>query len=334
MGTRREPHASNNDWTLILDKGLVVHRKIVPEVSPIIPVHRGSKVIEGVSADELVPTITHWDCRRKWDNRFDSAQVFESYGANCQTVFLISKAGFPFRDRGFYIASVVVRGALSGSYSSSILSNSLTASMAISRQRPTEGITNETLSSGLGGGAASGDHSSSSTRRAIYCVSASFSPDSVTSFASTKYNPHVLPIGRVYIDAWVLETLDPYTKENYMIPSTRVTRYIAVDYAGSIPAAVNSMINASIPRCILALETFVKSSVGSVAAPLPVLRLPASSLVMGMVGRKEEEMFAGMKASAWRLRKRDESRAVVWEKFEVEEKKLSVCVQVKLPAVL
>lgn len=326
------PHASNNDWTLILDKGLVVHRKIVPEVSPIIPVHRGSKVIEGVSADELVPTITHWDCRRKWDNRFDSAQVFESYGANCQTVFLISKAGFPFRDRGFYIASVVVRGALSGSYSSSILSNSLTASMAISRQRPTEGITNETLSSGLGGGAASGDHSSSSTRRAIYCVSASFSPDSVTSFASTKYNPHVLPIGRVYIDAWVLETLDPYTKENYMIPSTRVTRYIAVDYAGSIPAAVNSMINASIPRCILALETFVKSSVGSVAAPLPVLRLPASSLVMGMVGRKEEEMFAGMKASAWRLRKRDESRAVVWEKFEVEEKKLSVCVQVKLPA--
>ena len=326
------PHASNNDWTLILDKGLVVHRKIVPEVSPIIPVHRGSKVIEGVSADELVPTITHWDCRRKWDNRFDSAQVFESYGANCQTVFLISKAGFPFRDRGFYIASVVVRGALSGSYSSSILSNSLTASMAISRQRPTEGITNETLSSGLGGGAASMDHSSSSTRRAIYCVSASFSPDSVTSFASTKYNPHVLPIGRVYIDAWVLETLDPYTKENYMIPSTRVTRYIAMDYAGSIPAAVNSMINASIPRCILALETFVKGSVGSVAAPIPVLRLPASSLVMGMVGRKEEEMFAGMKASAWRLKKRDESRGVVWEKFEVEEKKLGVCLQVKLPA--
>jgi len=136
----------------------------------------------------------------------------------------------------------------------------------------------------------------------------------------------------VYVDAWVLETLDPYTKENYMIPSTHVTRYIAVDYAGSIPAAVNSMINASIPRCILALETFVKGSVGSVAAPIPVLRLPAPSLVMGMVGRKEEEMFAGMKASAWRLKKRDESRGVVWEKFEVEEKKLGVCLQVKLSA--
>ena len=325
------PNVSNNDWTLVSERGLLVHRKIVPEISPIIPVHRGSKVIEGLSADELVPTITHWDCRRKWDNRFDSAQVFESYGANGQTVFLVSKAGFPFRDRGFYIANVVVRGALSGSSSS--LSNSLAVSMAISRQSSTEGNMNGTLSSGSGGGgAASGDHSSSSARRTIYCVSASFSADSVASFAPAKYNPHTLPIGRVYVDAWVLETLDPYTKENYMIPSTHVTRYIAVDYAGSIPAAVNSMINASIPRCILALETFVKGSVGSVAAPIPVLRLPASSLVMGMVGRKEEEMFAGMKASAWRLKKRDESRGVVWEKFEVEEKKLGVCLQVKLPA--
>ena len=277
-----------------------------------------------------MPAITHWDCRRKWDHRLDSVQVFESYGANGQTVFLVSKAGFPFRDRGFYIASVVVRGALSGSSS---LSNSLAPSMTISRQSSTEATMTGTLMSGLGGGgAASGDHSSSSARRTIYCVSASFSADSVASFAPAKYNPHILPIGRVYVDAWVLETLDPYTKENYMIPSTHVTRYIAVDYAGSIPAAVNSMINASIPRCILALETFVKGPVGSVAAPIPVLRLPAPSLVMGMVGRKEEEMFAGMKASAWRLKKRDESRGVVWEKFEAEEKNLRVCLHVKLPA--
>ncbi|KAF9454468.1 hypothetical protein P691DRAFT_797224 [Macrolepiota fuliginosa MF-IS2] len=297
----------NNDWTLVSDKGMLVHRKTIPEVSPFIPVHRGAKVIEGVSAEELAPMVTHWDCRRKWDDRFDNVKVLESYGADSQTAFLTSRAGFPFRDRGFYLASVVVRGSLSSSSVGSSLPPSL------SRQVSADGAGTSSVAGVVGG-----DHSSSSSRRAIYCVSASFSPDSVASFAPAKYNPHVLPVGRVYIDAWILETLDPYTKENYMIPSTRCTRYIAVDYAGSIPAAVNSMINASIPRCILALEAFVKGS-----APLPVLRLPAPSLV--------EEMLVGLKATAWKLRRRDENRTAIWEKFMVEEKVLSICVEVCLP---
>lgn len=302
--------APNNDWTLVSDKGLLVHRKSVPEVSPTIPVCRGSKVIEGVSAEELVPAVTHWDCRKKWDDRFDSVKILESYGAGCETAFLVSKTGFPFRDRGFYLANIIVRGALS--------SSATPLSRQISVDSSGGGVSNVP-------GAVGGDNSSSS-RRTIYCVSVSFSPDSVASFAPAKYNPYVLPVGRVYIDAWVLETLDPYTKENFMIPSTRCTRYVAVDFAGSIPAAVNSMVNASIPGRILALETFVKGS-----APLPVLRLPVPSLVMGPVGRKEEEMFAGLKEKAWKLMKKDESRVAVGERFLVEERVLSVCVEVCLP---
>ncbi len=71
--------------------------------------HRGSKVIEGVSAEEIVAVITSLDCRKTWDERFDSAHVLQSYGGHTRTSFLTAKAGFPFRDRGFYLASVVAR---------------------------------------------------------------------------------------------------------------------------------------------------------------------------------------------------------------------------------
>ena len=62
-----------------------------------------------------------------------------------------------------------------------------------------------------------------------------------------KYNPYSYPIGRVFIDGWILEMVDLY-KENYSIPSTRCTRVVAVDYAGSIPVTMNSMINTTLPR--------------------------------------------------------------------------------------
>ncbi|KAG1733162.1 hypothetical protein EDB19DRAFT_2041319 [Suillus lakei] len=88
------------------------------------------------------------------------------------------------------------------------------------------------------------------TRRSLCRIlwNASFGPDSAASFSPSKYDPYALPIGRTYIDGWMFETLDPYTKENYAIPSTRCTRVVAVDYAGLIPVAANSMVNSALPR--------------------------------------------------------------------------------------
>ncbi|KAG5643062.1 hypothetical protein DXG03_001619 [Asterophora parasitica] len=289
----QETHAlfPSTGWELVSDKGLPVHKKLAPEICSVIPVHKGFKVIEGVSAEELAAVITEPDCRRKWDDRYDSSFVLESFGGTSRTSFVVSKAGFPWRDRGFYVASVMARAL---------------APPSISR-RNTGSSSDVTESNGV--------------RNAIFCVSASFSPDSVSLFSSAKYNSYGLPIGRTYVDAWIFETLDPYTKENYAIPSTRCTRLVAVDYAGAIPAAVNSMINATLPRSILAVESYIKG-----LAPHPVTRLPAPGLVI-----TDKKVEGHLATTAWKLRKRDEHRVLVNTKFSSEDKVYVATILVTAP---
>lgn len=339
FNSQSPPQAKNGGgWTLVGDKGMVVEKKLMPEISPFIPVHKGFKVIEGVSAEELASVILELDCRKTWDERFDSARVLEAYGGQARTTFMVSKGGFPFRDRGFYLANVMAREHNPFSSSSSSLSRT-----SSSRQVA--------------------DQSPSAPQNAIFCVAASFSPESphAQAFSSAKYNSYALPIGRVYLDAWILETLDPYTKENYTIPSSRCTRLVAVDYAGSIPAAFNSMINATMARAVLGVETYIKNQVK--VASLPFTRLPAPGLILrnteryfdvGAVGAgnatatssrsgstnsddsTSSTVDAGVSgagtgaASAvtvlpvpelgWKLRRRDERRVLLQTKFNVERK--------------
>ena len=272
-----QARATSNAWTLVNDKGVAVHRKFSPEISPVIPVHRGEKVVEGVSAEEVASVVTSYGCRKQWDDRFDSVHHLEGFGAECYTSFMVSKSGFPFRDRGFYLASVMARAR-----------NYAPASHG-------DGTHN--------------DHSNDS-RNAIFCVSTSFSPDSVSNFSLSKYNSHGLPIGRVYVDGWILETLDPYTTENYAIPSTRCTRIVAVDYAGSLPAAVNSSINYNLARSILAVETYMKK-----VSPLPIMRLPAPGLILAE--KRHDEPFT---ITSWKLRRRDENHLLVTSSYAPESR--------------
>ena len=328
FNARSPPQAKNGGgWTLVGDKGMVVEKKLMPEISPFIPVHKGFKVIEGVSAEELASVILELDCRKMWDERFDSARVLEAYGGQARTTFVVAKGGFPFRDRGFYLANVMAREH-----------HPFSSSRQVAEQSP------------------------SAARNAIFCVAASFSPESphVQAFASAKYNSYALPIGRVYLDAWILETLDPYTEENYTIPSSRCTRLVAVDYAGSIPAAFNSMINATMARAVLGVETYIKNQVK--VASLPFTRLPAPGLILRNTERHFEVGSAtaiatssgsvptddgsGSSSSStvgvgvsdagvgtasavtvlpvpemgWRLRRRDERRVLLETKFDVERK--------------
>ncbi|KAF9068432.1 hypothetical protein BDP27DRAFT_1448460 [Rhodocollybia butyracea] len=285
-------------WVLVSDKGLLIRRKLASDISPVIPVHKGEKVIEGISAEELATVITESDCRMKWDDRFESATMLESYGNGCNTSFAVAKAGFPFRDRGFYIASLVARGQ---------------GSPSVSRRNTTTGV-----------GAGDASHTTGG-RNAIFCVSTSFSPDSVSQYSATKYNPYGLPIGRVYIDAWILETLDPYTKENYAVPSSRCTRLVAVDYAGSLPAAVNSLINATIPRAILTVETYVKS-----ISSLPITRLPAAGFILA--DRKDEDVEAETYSKlGWKLRRRDEYKTLLHTKYDSATKIYASMILVSYP---
>ncbi|KAG1735947.1 uncharacterized protein EDB91DRAFT_1143690 [Suillus paluster] len=259
-------------WTALADKAISVHRKLLPDISPSIPVHKGEKVIEGVSAEEVAAVVTNYECRKQWDVRFASASILERFGSKCHTAFVVSKGGFPFRDRGFFQASIMARSRL-----------------PLSSLDVTPGETGP----------------SQDARSVIFCVSASFSPDSVASYSPSKYNPYALPIGRTYIDGWMFETLDPYTKENYAIPSTRCTRVVAVDCAGSIPVAVNSLINSALPKSILAVETYLKGN-----SPMPYTRLPAAGVVLA-----EQKSGTGVNAPSWRLRKKDDNRRLIVSTF-------------------
>lgn len=263
-------------WTFVGDKSCPVHRKMCPEVSPITPIHKGEKVIEGVSAEEVASVIASYDCRKQWDPQFGSAQIFQVFRDGCHTAFVVNKGGFLFRDRGFYLASVLAR-----------------AKPTRTRVRTREG---------------EGDNSNDS-RTAIFCVSASFSPESVASFSAAKYNPYTLPIGRAFLDGWILETLDPYTTEKYTIPSTRCTRLVAVDYAGSMPTATNASLNVALARGILAVETYVKA-----LAPSPLTRLPTYGFAL--LDKTNEGNSSGEGSGNWSLRKRDHNRLSIATKYD------------------
>lgn len=282
-------------WTLVSDKGISVKRKLFPEISSLIPVHKGEKVIEGVSAEEVSSIVTSYECRKTWDDRFTSAIVLDQFGARCHTAFVTSIGGFPFRDRGFLVASMVARAKLPQPAS-------------LDRE---VGV----------GDAANESGSSQETRIVIFCVTASFHPDSAASFSPGKYNPYTYPLGRVFIDGWVLETLDPYTKENYAIPSTRVARVVAVDHAGSVPATVNSMMNAGLARAVGAVEACIKRTL-----PLPFVRLPVTGVVLsehkasGATVEAAVSVGLGGSSMTWKVRRRDEQRTLITSRYDPAER--------------
>ena len=254
----RSPTVSDG-WTLISEKGFPLHRKLSPEISTSLPVYKGERVIEGISAEEIAAVVTSYDARKQWDDRFVGAQVLEAFAGagGAHTTFTVNKANFPFRDRGFYLASILARGQREGS--------------SDSRSPP------------------------------FFCVSASFPPELASRFTTAKYNPYNLPIGRMFIDGWILETLDPYTTENYAIPSTRCTRVVSADYAGSLPAAVNAVGNTTLVKTLLSVEAYMKG-----IASLPFARLPAAGMLL--VDKRLEEH---QEPSAWTVKQRDESRVFV-----------------------
>ncbi|KAL5513369.1 hypothetical protein ACEPAH_3768 [Sanghuangporus vaninii] len=266
-----------DNWTNVAENGLPIQKRSSPEISPIIPVYRGERVIEGTTADEVASVVFSYDCRKQWDDRFDSAVVLEEFGADCHTAFLVARTGFPFRDRGLLVASLIAR--------EDKLAASETAS---SESDPVQ--------------------SPAATSSVIYCVSASFNPTSLAHLSPLKYNPHVLPIGRVYIDAWILETLDPYTTEKYAIPSTRCTRLTAFDSAGSVPIAFNTMINAALPRAILALESYMK-----IVTPFPEMRFPLAGFRFAKASADEEK-------ACWRLHYSSSLSILLSSKLETNSK--------------
>ncbi|CAO1616275.1 unnamed protein product [Sympodiomycopsis kandeliae] len=238
-----DPAVTPAGWALVSQRnGLYVRKKLMQSISPTIAVQRGDKVVQGVTAEDMLAAVSSIGCRRQWDERVENSKILQSYGDGTTTAFFTTTGAFPFRGRGFYLANLTSRAAPPSSCLEEPLSS------------PTSGVGAQSI---------------------YYHASASF-PEQSCNFDPAQVNPAGLPIGRVLIDGWIFETLDPYSSTlNYQIPSTRCTHIVAVDYAGSLPAAVNSMWNTNLPRSILAIESYVKTqgAVPSVRAPPPFVQV-------------------------------------------------------------
>lgn len=241
----RSPDPAGNPagWSLVANRnGLYTRRKMMQSISPTVIVQRGDKVVEGLTAEDILSVISNVQCRRVWDERVESTTNLESYGNGASTAFLTTKGSFPFRGRAFSLASLIARS-----------------------------------------GPRASQFGNPSAPTVYFHASSSYSM-SQSTFSAMKLNPTALPMGRVLIDGWILETLDPYNSTlNYQIPSTRVTHLVAVDYAGSLPVTVNAMWNTQLSRSIVHVEDYLKQQ-----GTLPTLRAPPSCMEVLGDGRDED----------------------------------------------
>ena len=94
-------------WSIVSEKaGVVVRKKLIPAVSELLPVYRGDKIVQGLSADEVAGLISPVGTRSGWDEGISTAVPLASYGNGISTALLTSTAVFPFRPRIFHVASV------------------------------------------------------------------------------------------------------------------------------------------------------------------------------------------------------------------------------------
>lgn len=106
-----------------------------------------------------------------------------------------------------------------------------------------------------------------------FIASASWNKSGEEVSRNCKVNPQGLVLAHMFLEGWVMETVDPYSSSSHEIPSTRCTYFSAIDYGGSLPVALNSMLNSGLPRTISGLEMLVKSH-----GPLPRLCQPVFGL--------------------------------------------------------
>ncbi|KAK4687441.1 hypothetical protein P7C73_g2671, partial [Tremellales sp. Uapishka_1] len=209
------------------------------------------------------------------DERFDTPLRLQSHGHGITTSFLTAYTAFPFRGRGVLLSTIVAKSP--------------------------DGPPPSPSSTGQ----------SSSLATIFHASSSGFDP-SATGLDPAKYNPMQLPMGSVILEGWILETIDPYSHEQYAIPSTRCMYVAAVDYGGSMPVSVNNILNGSLPRSLLSIESILKTQGApsrSRSPPMAVL-VPDSSSI-----------------APWGLEGIDRERIGVEERNEIDSYALTVIIQ-------
>jgi hypothetical protein len=267
-------------WAIVSERaGTVVRKKVIPRVSEVLPVYRGDKIVQGLTADEIASVVSAVGCRRAWDERVETATPLATYGSGCSTAVLTTKPAFPFKGRVFHVASV----------NAAVRVPSASAA--------------------------------SSTSTVFFCASSSYTPDG--TFDSAKVNPTNLLPGQVLLEGWILETLDPYTSSILAIPSTRCTYIACVDHSGSVPFALNSVLNANLARIFNSVE-----SIGKSKGPLPRVWTPDARLQIE--GPLNDE---GDQECVWKLSNVDPSSVLLSADFANEDNTFRSLFRITAPAV-
>lgn len=207
------------------------------------------------------------------DERYDKPQRLESYGHGVITSQVSAFTTFPFRSRSLVVSTIVARAQDGPPPSPSI-------------------------------------NPSTSLSTIFHASTSAFDPSSI-GFDPLKLNPTTLPDGQVILEGWILETIDPYSHEQYAIPSTRCMYVVAADYSGNIPLSVNNLLNASLPRSILSVEQALKSRGPPCRAQLP-----------NMIVMMPDITAAG----PWALEGADADKTGVDERIEQDDYALTVTV--------
>lgn len=234
-----ESTTADDQWMVASRNGnAIVEKKVLPFISDSLPVYRSSRIIQGSSAEDVSAVISSSTHRRQWDAaKLMDTKLLAAYGEGVHVQFTTNKMTFPYKNRAFQTVNVVARAETGG---------------------PPSPVPNF---------ASTGDAA------LIFHASTSNFDATAMGLDPAKYNPLNMPLGNVVLEGWILETLDPYSHDQFPIPSTRCMHVCAIDFG--IPLAMNNAANAALPYRILGVEKLLNAE-----SRLPMLVNPASGILV------------------------------------------------------
>lgn len=94
-------------WSSANERGGIFRRKLFPSLSTTHPIARGDKIVERVTAEQMLSVLTNPSVRPAWDDRVDKASTLQSFGQGQVSTLITTKPAFlTFKGRLLHVAQV------------------------------------------------------------------------------------------------------------------------------------------------------------------------------------------------------------------------------------